>query len=45
MLVAKFSFGKAVAIGVIPTLPGGVIKILAAAFIAGRLREKIKLPA
>ncbi|MHB8907794.1 MAG: biotin transporter BioY [Syntrophales bacterium] len=45
MLVAKLSLGKAVAVGVIPTLPGGVIKILAAAFIAGRLREKIKLPA
>ncbi|MHB9097988.1 MAG: biotin transporter BioY [Syntrophales bacterium] len=44
MLVAKLSLGKAVAVGVIPTLPGGIIKILAAAFIAGRLREKIKLP-
>ena len=44
MLVAKLSLGKAVAVGVIPTLPGGVIKILAAAFIAGKLREKIKLP-
>jgi len=44
MLVAKLSLGKAFAVGVIPTLPGGVIKILAAAFIAGKLREKIKLP-
>ena len=45
MLVAKLSLGKAVAVGVLPTLPGGIIKILAAALIAGRLREKIKLPA
>ncbi len=44
MFVAKLSLGKAVAVGVIPTLPGGIIKIMAAAFIAGRLREKIKLP-
>jgi biotin transport system substrate-specific component len=44
MVVAKLSFGKAVAVGVIPTLPGGIIKILAAAFIAGRLRERIKIP-
>lgn len=45
MLVANLSLGKAVAVGVIPTLPGGIIKILAAAFIAGRLRKKIKIPA
>jgi biotin transport system substrate-specific component len=45
MVVAKLSLGKAVAVGVIPTLPGGIIKILAAAFIAVRLRERIKMPA
>jgi biotin transport system substrate-specific component len=41
MLVAKLSLGKALAVGVIPTLPGGVIKILAAAFVAVKLKDKI----
>ena len=45
MFVAKLSIGKALAIGVLPTLPGGIIKILAAAFIAGKLRDKIRMPA
>lgn len=45
MFVAKLSLGKAFAVGVIPTLPGGVVKILAAAFVASRLRGKIRLPA
>jgi biotin transport system substrate-specific component len=43
MFVAKFSLGKAFAIGVIPTLPGGIVKILCAAFIAGKLRSKIRM--
>jgi biotin transport system substrate-specific component len=42
MFVAKLSFGKAFAVGVMPTLSGGIIKILAAAFIAGKLRDKIR---
>ena len=45
MFVAKLSLGKAFAIGVLPTLPGGIIKILGAAFIAGKLRGKIGMPA
>jgi biotin transport system substrate-specific component len=44
MVVAKLSLGKAVAVGVIPTLPGGILKILAAAFVALKLREKLRLP-
>ena len=44
MFVAKLSLGKAVAVGVIPTLPGGIVKILAAAFVALKLRNKIRLP-
>jgi biotin transport system substrate-specific component len=44
MFVAKLSLAKAFTIGVIPTLPGGIIKILAAAFIAGKLRGKIRWP-
>ena len=44
MFVAKLSLGKAVAVGVIPTLPGGIAKILAAAFVALKLRDKIRLP-
>jgi biotin transport system substrate-specific component len=43
MFVAKLSLGKAIAVGVIPTLPGGIVKILAAAFIAGKLRDKIRV--
>jgi biotin transport system substrate-specific component len=44
MFVAKLSLGKAVAVGVIPTLPGGIVKILAAAFVALKLRDKIRMP-
>ncbi len=44
MFVAKLSLGKAIAVGVIPTLPGGIVKILAAAFVALKLRDKIHLP-
>jgi biotin transport system substrate-specific component len=44
MFVAKLSLGKAVAVGVVPTLPGGIVKILAAAFVALKLRDKIRLP-
>jgi biotin transport system substrate-specific component len=43
MFVAKLSLGKALTIGVIPTLPGGVIKILAAAFVAAKLKDKIRV--
>jgi biotin transport system substrate-specific component len=43
MFVAKLSLGKAVAVGVIPTVPGGIAKILAAAFVALKLRDKIGL--
>jgi biotin transport system substrate-specific component len=45
MAVAKLSFGRAFTIGVIPTLPGGIVKILAAAYIAAKLRGKIRIPA
>ena len=44
MFVAKLSLGKAIAVGVIPTLPGWIAKILAAAFVAIKLRDKIRLP-
>lgn len=44
MAVAKLSFAKAMAVGVIPTLPGAILKILAAAFVARKLREKLRLP-
>jgi len=42
MVVAKLSFGKAVAVGVIPTLPGGIVKILAAALVAVKLRDSVR---
>jgi biotin transport system substrate-specific component len=44
MFVAKLSLGKAFAVGVIPTLPGGIIKIIAAAFIAVKLKDYVRLP-
>ena len=43
VLVAKISFAKALAIGVLPTLPGGILKIVAAAFVALKVRGKIRL--
>jgi biotin transport system substrate-specific component len=43
MLVAKLSLGKAFAVGVVPTLPGGILKILAAALVAVKLRDKIRV--
>ena len=43
MVVAKLSLGKAFAVGVIPTLPGGIVKIVAAAYVAGKLKGKIRL--
>lgn len=42
MFVAKLTLGKAFAVGVLPTLPGGAIKIVAAAFVAVKLRDKIR---
>jgi biotin transport system substrate-specific component len=44
MFLAKLPLGKAIAVGVIPILPGGIVKILAAAFIAVKLRAKTRLP-
>ncbi|MGB9792282.1 MAG: biotin transporter BioY [Thermacetogeniaceae bacterium] len=42
-LVARLSLAKAVAAGVIPFLPGDFLKMVAAAVIATRLRNRIKL--
>ena len=44
MVVAKLSLAKALTVGVIPTLPGGIVKILAAAYVAGKLRGRVRLP-
>jgi biotin transport system substrate-specific component len=44
MFVTKLSLGKAFAVGVIPTLPGGIVKIVAAAFIAVKLKDKVRFP-
>lgn len=44
MFAAKLSLGKAFAVGVIPTLPGGMVKIVAAAFIAVKLKDHVRLP-
>jgi len=42
-LVAKISFKKALAIGVLPFIPGDIIKILLAAIISSRLKGRIKV--
>jgi biotin transport system substrate-specific component len=42
-LVAKISFHKALAIGVLPFIPADVIKILLAAIIISRLKGRIKI--
>jgi biotin transport system substrate-specific component len=42
MMVARFSIEKAIAVGVLPPLPGDIIKILAATFITLKIRDRIK---
>jgi biotin transport system substrate-specific component len=42
-LVAKISFKKALAIGMLPFIPGDIIKILLAAIISSRLKGRIKV--
>lgn len=42
-LVAKISFPKALAVGVLPFVPGDIIKILFAAIISSRLKGRIKV--
>jgi biotin transport system substrate-specific component len=41
--VAKMSFPKALAVGVLPFIPGDIIKILLAAIISSRLKGRIKV--
>jgi biotin transport system substrate-specific component len=43
MMVAQLSLGKAVAVGVLPPLPGDILKILAATIITLKIRDKIKI--
>ncbi|MGB5217652.1 MAG: biotin transporter BioY [Smithella sp.] len=42
-LAAKMSFNKALAVGVLPFLPGDVIKILLAAAVCSQLKGRIKV--
>ena len=42
-LVAKMSFTKALTVGVLPFLPGDVIKILLAAAVCSRLKGRVKV--
>ena len=42
-LVAKMSFHKALAVGVLPFIPGDIIKILLAAIISSRLKGRVKV--
>ena len=41
--VAKMSFHKAFAVGVLPFIPGDIIKILLAAIISSRLKGRVKV--
>ncbi len=43
MMVAQLSLKKALLVGVLPPLPGDIIKIAAATFITLKLRDRIKL--
>jgi biotin transport system substrate-specific component len=43
MMVAQLSLKKALLVGVLPPLPGDIIKIAAAAFITLKIRDRIKL--
>lgn len=42
-VVAHLSAAKALAVGVLPFLPGDILKILVAAFLTPKLRDRIKL--
>lgn len=42
-LVAKMSFQKALAVGVLPFIPGDIIKIILAAIISSRLKSRVKV--
>ena len=42
-LVAKMSFHKAMAVGVVPFIPGDIIKILLAAIISSQLKGRVKV--
>ena len=41
MLVAKLSFAKAISVGLLPPLPGDIIKIVVAALICRKIRGRI----
>ena len=43
MVVAKLTLAKALAVGLLPTIPGGILKIVMAAMICLKVREHIKL--
>ena len=43
MVVAKLTLAKALAVGLLPIIPGGILKIVMAAMICLKVREHIKL--
>ena len=43
MVVAKLNLAKAIAVGLLPTIPGGIVKIVAAALICLKVRDHMKL--
>jgi biotin transport system substrate-specific component len=43
IIVAKLDFDKAIAVGLLPSLPGDVLKIIIAALIVPRLRDRLRL--
>ncbi|MCL2669215.1 MAG: biotin transporter BioY [Syntrophaceae bacterium] len=42
MVVAQLSLAKAVAVGLLPTLPGALIKVVAAALICQKVRDRLR---
>jgi len=43
MVVAKLDFDKAIAVGLLPPLPGDILKIIIAAFICRKVRNHVRL--
>jgi biotin transport system substrate-specific component len=43
MIVAKLDFEKAIAVGLLPPLPGDILKVIVAALICRKVREHIRL--
>jgi biotin transporter BioY len=43
MVVAKLDYDKAIAVGLLPPLPGDILKIIIAALITLKIRDHLRL--